>query len=109
MKILTVYQLHDLNCLLFIYKCLNSNIYPSFKDEMTRNSEYHNYNTRNKSDFRLPDRELKSIRQSFFYKGINLWNRLNNNLTIYKEYVQFKSNLLTFKKKIKYKILTDAI
>ena len=66
---------------------------------MTRNSEYHNYNTRNKSDFRLPDRELKSIRQSFFYKSINIWNRLNNNLTIYKEYVQFKSNLLTFKKK----------
>ena len=68
MKILTVYQLHDLNCIIFIYKCLNSNMYHFFKDRMTRNSEYHNYNTRNRSDFRLPRSRLKNIRQSFFYK-----------------------------------------
>ena len=109
MKILTVHQIHDLNCLAFIYKCLHSNQYLDFKNEMTRNSDYHTYNTRNNSDFRLPCRDLKSIRQSFFYKGINLWNRLNYNLTIYKVNLQFKSNLLSFKKRIKHKILTDAI
>ena len=31
MKILSKYQLYDLNSILFIYKCLNSNKYPSFK------------------------------------------------------------------------------
>ena len=109
MKILTIYQQYDLNCILFIYKCLNSNRYPSFKNIMIRNSQFHNYNTRSNSDFRLPGSRLKNIRQSFFYKGLDLWNRLNSNITIYKSNIQFKSNLLSFKRRIKAKLLTDAI
>ena len=109
MKILSIYQLYDLNCILFIYKCLNSNKYPSFKDKMTRNSQYHSYNTRSNSKFRLPASRLKNIRQSFFYKGTYLWNRLNNNLTTYKPHLQFKTNLSSFKRKIKAKLITDEI
>ena len=69
MKILTVYQLHDLNCLAFIYKCLNSDKYLNYKNEMTRNAHNHDYNTRNNSHFRLSDRDLKNDRQSFFIKA----------------------------------------
>ena len=76
---------------------------------MTRNSQHHNYNTRNNSDFRLPASRLKNIRQSFFYKGKDLWNRLNKNLTIYKPNLHFKTNLSSFKRKIKAKLMTDAI
>ena len=108
-KILTIYQQYDLNCILFIYKCLNSNIYTSYKNKLIRNSQHHSYNTRNNSNFRLPGSRLKNIRQSFFYKGIDLWNRLNSNLTTFKPNIQFKSNLLSFKKRIKTKLLTDAI
>ena len=108
MKILTIYQQYDLNCILFIYKCLNSNLYLSYKNKMIRNSQYHSYNTRNNSNFRLPGCRLKNIRQSFFYKGIDLWNRLNSNLTIFKPNILFKSNLSSFKKRIKTKLLTDA-
>ena len=75
---------------------------------MIRNSQYHSYNTRNNSNFRLPGCRLKNIRQSFFYKGIDLWNRLNSNLTIFKPNILFKSNLSSFKKRIKTKLLTDA-
>ena len=97
MKILTVYQLHDLNCLVLIYKCLNSDKYLNYKNEMTRNSHDHDYNTRNNSHFRLSDRDLKNNRQSFFYKGINLWYRLNNDkLTIYKANLEFRSNVVYF-------------
>ena len=109
MKILSIYQLYELNCILFIYKCLNSNKYPSFKNKMTRNSQYHNYNTRSNSHFRLPASRLKNIRQSFFYKGTDLWNRLNNNLTIFKPNLQFKTNLSSFKRKIKAKLITGTI
>ena len=94
---------------MFIYKCLNSNKYLSFKNRMSRNSQYHNYNTRNNSQFRLPASRLKCIRQSFFYKGTELWNRLNTNLTIYKPNIQFKSNLSSFKKRIKAKLMTDTL
>ena len=76
---------------------------------MTRNSQYHSYNTRSNSKFRLPASRLKNIRQSFFYKDTDLWNRLNNNLTIYKPNIQFKTNLSSFKRKIKAKLITDAI
>ena len=109
MRILTIYQLYELNCILFIYKCLNTNKYLSFKNQMIRNSQYHNYNTRNNSDFRLPVSRLKNVRQSFFYKGIDLWNRLNTNLTIYKPNIQFKSNLSSFKKRIKTKLMADIL
>ena len=109
MKILTIYQQYDLNCILFIYKCLNSNIYTSYKNKLIRNSQHHSYNTRNNSNFRLPGSRLKNIRQSFFYKGIDLWNRLNTNLIIFKPNIQFKSNILTFKKRIKTKLLADAM
>ena len=109
MKTLTIYQLYELTSTMFIYKCLNSNKYLSFKNRMSRNSQYHNYNTRNNSQFRLPASRLKCIRQSFFYKGTELWNRLNTNLTIYKPNIQFKSNLSSFKKIIKAKLMTDAL
>ena len=109
MKILTIYQQYELNCLSFIYKCLNSSKYTSFKNLLTRNSHFHNYNTRNNSDLRLPGSRLKSIRQSFFYNGIKLWNSLNNNLTFYKPSMQFKNNLLSFKRRIKSKLIADAL
>ena len=108
LKILTIYQLYELTCIMFIYKCINSNKYLNFKNRMLRNSEFHSYNTRNNSDYRLPGSRLKIIRQSFFYKGIDLWNRLNTNLTIYKPNIQFKSNLSSFKRRIKTKLMTDA-
>ena len=109
MKTLTLFQLYDLNCILFIYKCLNSDKYKEFRNKITRNSHFHNYNTRNSSDIRLPGIRLKNIRQSFFYKGIDLWNRLNTNLIIYKPNIQFKSNLSSFKRRIKTKLMTDAL
>ena len=109
MKILTIYQLYELTCTMFIYKCLNSNKYLNFKNRMSRNSQHHNYNTRNNSQFRLPASRLKCIRQSFFYKGTDLWNRLNTNLTIYKPNIQFKSNLSSFKRRMKAKLMTDTL
>ena len=109
MKILTIYQQYELNCISFIYKCLNSSKYTSFKNLLTRNSHFHNYNTRNNSDLRLPGSRLKSIRQSFFYNGIKLWNSLNNNLTFYKPSMQFKNNLLSFKRRIKSKLIADTL
>ena len=109
MKISTIYQLYKLSCTMFIYKCLNSNKYLNFKNRMSRNSQNHNYNTRNNSQFRLPASRLKCIQQSFFYEGTDLWNRLNTNLTIYKPNIQFKSNLSSFKKRIKAKLMTDTL
>ena len=39
MKILTIYQQYDLNCISFMYKCLNSNLYLIYKNKLIRNSQ----------------------------------------------------------------------
>ena len=109
LNLLKVPQLYDLNCLLFIYKCQFSGRLNEFKNKMIRNSEYHNYNTRNQSDFRLPKTRLKKIRQSFLFVGIDLWNKLSQSTIIYKSSLKFKSNLRNFKRNIKKKMISNVL
>ena len=71
---------------------------------MIRGADFHDYNTRHKLDFRLPENTLKRTRQSFFYKGIELWNKLSTDMIIYKHNVLFKINLLLFERLIKSKL-----
>ena len=110
MKILTLLQTHNLNCILFIYKCLYTDKFTCFKNRMKRNYEYHNYNTRNNSDYRLPGSRLKQVRQSFFYKGLKLWNdNIDQNLIIYTPTRSFKINQSSFKRTIKAKLITKEL
>ena len=63
MKILKLSQLYKLNCIMLIYKCIYSERFISFKNRMFRSSHFHQYNTRNNTDFRLPGIRLKKIQQ----------------------------------------------
>ena len=76
---------------------------------MFRGSDFHNYNTRHSSNFRQPEETLKRVRQSFFYKGIEYWNKLNPELIIYKPYVIFKNNLSSLKRNIKTKLISKEL
>ena len=76
---------------------------------MTKNSEYHNYNTRNQSDLRIPLTRLKKVRQSFLCKGIELWNKISQNIKTYKPRFKFKSNINYFKKNIKKKLFLNIL
>ena len=49
---------------------------------MFRGVDIHEHNTRHKLNFRLPDNTLKRVRQSFFYKGIEHWNKLNTDMIV---------------------------
>ena len=110
MKILTLTQTYKLNCIMFIYKCLYTDKFICFKNKMKRNSEYHNYNTRNSSDYRLPGSRLKQVRQSFFYNGLKLWNDgIDQHLIIYIPTRSFKVNQSSFKRTIKAKIITKEL
>ena len=110
MKILTLPQTYKLNCILFIYKCLYTDKFTCFKNKMKRNSEYHNYNTRNSSDYRLPGSRLKQVRQSFFYKGLKLWNtEIVQLLITYKPTRSFKVNQSFLKRTIKAKLIVKEL
>ena len=76
---------------------------------MFRGVDIHEHNTRLKLNFRLPDNTLKRVRQSFFYKGIEHWNKLSTDTIVYKHHVIFKVNLLRFKRIIKSKLINKEL
>ena len=61
MSLLTLTELYKLNCIMFIYKCLYSNLFTQFRNKMFRGTDIHEYNTRHNSDIRLPDNTLMRV------------------------------------------------
>ena len=90
MEILTINKMFMLNCLVFIYKCLKCNRYPTFKSRIIRNSDVHSYNTRGNNSFVPPRERLELCRKSFFVKGIKLWNLLGNECKSAVSYFTFR-------------------
>ena len=109
MNLLTLPELYKLNCILFIYKCLYSDLYIDFRDRMFRGTDMHDYNTRYSYNFRLPHNTLKRVRQSFFFRGIEHWNKLSSDLVVFKRNLLFKVNLMTFKRKLKCKLINKEL
>ena len=81
LKLLTVYDVYKLNCILFIYKCLKCNYVSELRTRIQRNSDYHEYNTRNRNLFRNTNiMRLNICQRSFLNNGINLWNVLDSDI-----------------------------
>ena len=77
LALLTVYKVYDLNCTLFIYKCLNCDYFPELKNRIKRNSDYHEHDTRGRNLLRNVDiMRLRICQWSFHNYGINIWNSL---------------------------------
>ena len=96
--ILNVENVHKLNCLTFMFNCLEGNKFPIFRNKVMENAFNHNYNTRNREQLNPPFERLEICRKSFFCKGIDLWNNLNLSLECY-------NNVHSFKKIIKSKLI----
>ena len=100
LSLLPVHKVYDLNCSLFIYKCLNCNYVPLLRINIQRNSQYHDYNTRGRNLFRITERvRLDMCRKSFLNYGINIWNSLiediKNSTTIHSLKTALKVHLLS--------------
>ena len=93
LELLTLDKMYKLNCLLFIYKLLNTNMYIEMKRKVFRNSEFHNYVTRNRTQYRLPRTRLKCIKQSCLYAGLSLWNDIGKEITDSKTIYNFKRQI----------------
>ena len=77
LALLTVYKVYDLNCTLFIYKCLNCDYFPELKNRIKKNSDYHEHDTRGRNLLRNVDiMRLRICQWSFHNYGINTWNSL---------------------------------
>ena len=94
LKLLTVYNVYELNRILFIYKCLKCNYVSELRTRIQRNSEYHGYNTRNRNLFRNTDiMRLKICQRSFLNCGINLWNALDPDIKQINSFYGLKTSL----------------
>ena len=81
LKVLTLHQVYDLNCLLFAFKCIVCNIFPTFKIKVSQSQTIHDHNTRNNNKYRTEDiARLKICQKSFFFHGIKLWNLIDDSL-----------------------------
>ena len=97
-KSLTVYQVFELNCLIFMYKCIKCNMFSEFKERIQLNSDIHDHNTRKKT-FRVSNKaRLDICKNSFLYYGLNIWNLLDSEL-------KSLNSIGYFKKKLKLHIL----
>ena len=96
LKILSLPNIHEFNCLIFMYKCIKENKFPSHKTTIMNNMPKHNYVTRYRALLCPPFKRLERCKKSFLITGINLWNGLDNVSkdlkTIYSFKKVFKSN-----------------
>ena len=83
-----------------MYKCIKDNKFPTHKKLILDNMTTHNYATRYRELLCPPFQRLEICKNSFLYKGIYLWNELDN---ITKDLKTMHS----FKNAIKCKIFDD--
>ena len=94
LKLLTVFNVYELNCILSIYKCLKCNYVSELRTRIQRNSDYHEYNTRNRNLFRNANIvRLNICQRSFLNNGINLWNALDSVIKQVNSLYRFKTSL----------------
>ena len=99
LKLLTVPDIHKLNCLNFIFKCLNCN-YLNYRHRIIHENFSHEYVTRFRHVLNPPFERLSLCKNSFLNKGIGLWNRLD-------ERTKERKTLSSFKKAIKHLLIEN--
>ena len=62
----------------------------------TRNSEYHDYNTRHSSSLHLSVGRGQAIYRSFSFHCINIWNQLKMHVPTDVSYICFKKLTLSY-------------
>ena len=75
-KLLNVFQLFDFSCAQFVYKILNTNLFPVFKEKITHSAVTHGHNTRNHILIRTPRERLQKCMNLFFINVIKVYNNV---------------------------------
>ena len=100
-KLLNVYQVYVLNCILFIYKCMKCNLFLNFKRKIKVNSDIHDHHTRRKELRVNVKARLKICKNSCLHFGIKKWNLLSSRL-------KSLNSIDYFKKEVKHCIIEQS-
>ena len=80
LKLLPIHEIFHLNCLKFLYKCLNDNKFPITKQRILQNNSSHGYETRHKYLLKPLFERLELCKKAFLSQSIKLWNNLNTSI-----------------------------
>ena len=94
-KILSIFELYDKELGIFMYKYKNGLLPLSFDHVFTELQSVHNYDTRNKTNFRYDIHKIKSV----FTTGPKLWNNLSKSIKTAKSLNSFKTAIIPQNKK----------
>jgi len=81
LKVLTLFDINKLQTVCFMFKVFNQQLPNYFNDLFIPNSDIHNYNTRQASDFHISFSRTKSRQLSIVIYGAKSWNKLDVSLT----------------------------
>ena len=63
-----------------VFVCINNLVPAYFRDDFTRYSNYHSYNTRRKDDLHIPKIKLSQGKRTFRFSRATAFNKLPNAL-----------------------------
>lgn len=90
---LSVNQRVQYNCLTLIYKIQNNMLPKYLNHQICYNRDISPYNTRNKDNFRLPQCTKSQTQNSVYYRGLQQYNNLPNDIKNVMEISKFKDLL----------------
>ena len=100
LKLLPISKVYELNCLLFIYKCLINNSFPSIRQRILQNSPSHSHATRNRNLLTPPMGRLEICKKAYVFQSVCLWNKLDVD-------TKDSKSLHNFRYKVKHNLLED--
>ena len=98
LKLLPISKIYHLNCLQFLFKCLNCNSFPFLRSRIMYNSSTHNHETRSRDQLKPIRERLDICKNSYLSQSVSLWNNLDENIK--------ESRLLN---NFKYKVIQSLI
>jgi len=93
-KLLKLKDIHILCVGLYMYKIVKLNECPTLQANLDLTQPEHQYNTRSRSNFKLPFPRVENIRVNYKYQFVNIRNKIPN-------YVKDKNTLNSFKRALK--------
>ena len=76
LKILTVFDMYLLQCAIFMYLCSKKMLPISLLNHFCRNDSIHTYETRNASNYHIPQARTTVFQKSIFFNGPKIWNNI---------------------------------
>lgn len=101
LKWMSINQRYKYNTLIYVFKIKNGLAPQYLANKLEYNGNFHNRNTRNRQELRLPNLKTELARKSIFYNGIKMFNELPSE-------IRRQTELYSFKRMVKAYVLENV-